>query len=207
MNVSHSCNGINIFIRWKMKCTIQLGFASMNGTFHVSPQENICTIELINIHYLYICHFIFYVRQDWKMRAVFSFRYFWFSVYRKVCAPLQKLRRSWNAGMHVEVPLDVASILEVGSSLHTVGLPSLIKKSAIPLDGYCTIFWFATLNKWYKFLNYNFWGRQTNKQKTCLTWKWSLHYRSRSILQFHPEISICISRFNMKKHFINTLLK
>ena len=50
---SHSCNGTNIFIRWKMKCTIQLGFTSLNGTFHLSPHENICTIALINIHYLY----------------------------------------------------------------------------------------------------------------------------------------------------------
>ena len=50
---SHSYNGTNIFIRWKMKCTIQLGFASLNGTFHLSPHENICTIALINIHYLY----------------------------------------------------------------------------------------------------------------------------------------------------------
>ena len=37
---SHSCSGTNIFIWWKMKCTIQLGFASMNGTFHLSPHEN-----------------------------------------------------------------------------------------------------------------------------------------------------------------------
>ena len=51
---SHSCNGTNIFIRWKLKCTIQLGLASLNGTFHLSPYENICTIALINIHYLYI---------------------------------------------------------------------------------------------------------------------------------------------------------
>ena len=36
-----------------MKCSIQLGFASLNGTFHVSPHENICTIALINIHHLY----------------------------------------------------------------------------------------------------------------------------------------------------------
>ena len=36
-----------------MKCSIQLGFASMNGTFHLSPHENICTIALIYIHYLY----------------------------------------------------------------------------------------------------------------------------------------------------------
>ena len=50
---SHSCNGTNIFMRWKMKCTIQLGFASLNGTFHLSPHENICTIALTNIYYLY----------------------------------------------------------------------------------------------------------------------------------------------------------
>ena len=50
----HSCNGTNIFIWWKMKCSIQLGFALLNGTFHLSPHENICTIALINIHYLYI---------------------------------------------------------------------------------------------------------------------------------------------------------
>ena len=33
--------------------TIQLGFASLNGTFHLSPHENICTIALINIRYLF----------------------------------------------------------------------------------------------------------------------------------------------------------
>ena len=49
---SHSCNGTNIFIWWKMKCIIQFGFASLNGTFHLSPHENICSIALINIHYL-----------------------------------------------------------------------------------------------------------------------------------------------------------
>ena len=29
------------------------GFASLNRTFHLSPHENICTIALITIHYLY----------------------------------------------------------------------------------------------------------------------------------------------------------
>ena len=28
--------------------------ASLNGTFHLSPHENILTIALTNIHYLYI---------------------------------------------------------------------------------------------------------------------------------------------------------
>ena len=36
-----------------MKCSIQLGFALLNRTFHLSPNENICTIALITIHYLY----------------------------------------------------------------------------------------------------------------------------------------------------------
>ena len=36
-----------------MKCSIQLGFASLNRTFHLSPHENRCTIALITIHYLY----------------------------------------------------------------------------------------------------------------------------------------------------------
>ena len=57
---SHSCNGTSIFIRWKMKCTIHLGFASLNGRFHPSPHENICTIAHINIHYLYIIWMIQY---------------------------------------------------------------------------------------------------------------------------------------------------
>ena len=36
------------------------GFASLNRTFHLSTHENICTIALITIHYLYtIWHPIF----------------------------------------------------------------------------------------------------------------------------------------------------
>ena len=54
MNAFHSCDGTAIFIWLKMKCSIQLGFASLNRTFHLSPHENICTIALITIHYLYI---------------------------------------------------------------------------------------------------------------------------------------------------------
>ena len=53
MNVFHLCNGKNIFIRWKIKCSIQLSFALLNRTFHLSAHENICTIALINIHCLY----------------------------------------------------------------------------------------------------------------------------------------------------------
>ena len=50
---SHSCNGTNIFIRWKMKCTIQLSFAMLNGTFSLSRCEKTCSIALTNIQYLY----------------------------------------------------------------------------------------------------------------------------------------------------------
>ena len=53
MNVFHSCDGTDISIRCKIKCTIQLGFASLNRTFNLSPHENIHTIALITIHYLY----------------------------------------------------------------------------------------------------------------------------------------------------------
>ena len=48
------------FVRWysyfhsvRDECSIQLGVASLNRTFHLSPHENICTIVLITIHYLY----------------------------------------------------------------------------------------------------------------------------------------------------------
>ena len=73
----HSCNGTHIFIRWKMKCSIQLGFASLNGTFHLSPQENICTLALINIHYLYTnftlkskCKFINLIHTQQKNKII-----------------------------------------------------------------------------------------------------------------------------------------
>jgi hypothetical protein len=37
--------------RWNVP--LNLVVASLNGTFHLSPHENILTIALINIHYLY----------------------------------------------------------------------------------------------------------------------------------------------------------
>ena len=38
-----------------MKCSIQRGEAELNGTFHLSPNENICSIARMkkNIHYLF----------------------------------------------------------------------------------------------------------------------------------------------------------
>ena len=79
----HLCNGTNTFIQWKTKCSIKLGFASLNGTFHLSPHENICTTALINIHYLYTnpCVLVFniflilesscYSCQIWNLKANF----------------------------------------------------------------------------------------------------------------------------------------
>ena len=37
----YECNGTNIFMRWKMKCSIQRGEAELNGTFHLSPKIQI----------------------------------------------------------------------------------------------------------------------------------------------------------------------
>ena len=53
MNAFHSCDGTDIFMRWKIKCSIQLGFASLDRTFNLSPHENIRTIAPITIHFLY----------------------------------------------------------------------------------------------------------------------------------------------------------
>ena len=51
---SYECNGTDIFIRWKIKCSIQRGEAKLNRTFKISPNENICTIaRMKNIHYLF----------------------------------------------------------------------------------------------------------------------------------------------------------
>ena len=52
MNV-YECNGTHIFMRWKMKCSIQRGEAELNGTFHLSPHENICSIARMKKHYLF----------------------------------------------------------------------------------------------------------------------------------------------------------
>ena len=41
MNAFHSTDGTAIYIQLKMKCSIELGFASLNRTFHLSPQISI----------------------------------------------------------------------------------------------------------------------------------------------------------------------
>ena len=55
MNV-YECNGTNIFMRWNMKCSIQQGEAEFNGTFHLSPNENICSITRMRKHSLFVLY-------------------------------------------------------------------------------------------------------------------------------------------------------
>ena len=38
--------------------SIHLRYASVNGSFYLSPHENILSIALINIHYLYINQYV-----------------------------------------------------------------------------------------------------------------------------------------------------
>ena len=39
-----------------MKCSIQLGEAKLSGIFHLSPGENICTIERMRKHSLFVLY-------------------------------------------------------------------------------------------------------------------------------------------------------
>ena len=47
--------------------------ASLNGTFNLSPHENICTIALINIHYLYTEFHLQTIDQTSRSRTLFSY--------------------------------------------------------------------------------------------------------------------------------------
>ena len=49
----YSCNGKNISFGERWNVPFNSAVASLNRTFHLSPHENILTIALINIHYLY----------------------------------------------------------------------------------------------------------------------------------------------------------
>ena len=50
----YECNGTVFFMRLEMECSIQRGKAELNRTFHLSPNENSCTIARIkSIHYLF----------------------------------------------------------------------------------------------------------------------------------------------------------
>ena len=51
-----------------------LGFASLNGTFHLSPHENVCTIALINIHYL--CTVLYHSYTGVALEGVKIFTFF-----------------------------------------------------------------------------------------------------------------------------------
>ena len=50
------CNGTNIFMRWKMKCSIQLGKGELKGAFHLSPNESICSIAQMRKHSLFVLY-------------------------------------------------------------------------------------------------------------------------------------------------------
>ena len=52
----YECNGTNIFMGWKMKCSIQRGEAELNGTFLLSPNENICSIARMRKHSLFVLY-------------------------------------------------------------------------------------------------------------------------------------------------------
>ena len=52
----YECNRTNIFIRWKMECSIQRGGAELNGTFHLSPNENIRSIARMKNHSLFVLY-------------------------------------------------------------------------------------------------------------------------------------------------------
>ena len=39
-----------------MKCSIQRGEAELNGTFHISPNENICSIARMRKHSLFVLY-------------------------------------------------------------------------------------------------------------------------------------------------------
>ena len=49
--------------RWNV--LFNSAIASLNRTFHLSPHENIFTIALINIHYLYIMHWYMAMIIQW----------------------------------------------------------------------------------------------------------------------------------------------
>ena len=49
MNI-YECNGSNIFMRWKR------GEAKLNGIFHLSPNENICSIAQMRKHKLFVLY-------------------------------------------------------------------------------------------------------------------------------------------------------
>ena len=42
-----------------MKCSIQQGEAELNGTFHFSPNENICSIARIRKHSLFVLYSLY----------------------------------------------------------------------------------------------------------------------------------------------------
>ena len=55
MNV-YECNGTNIFMRWKMKCSIQRGEAELNGTFHLHRMKIFVPLHEWKKHSLFVLY-------------------------------------------------------------------------------------------------------------------------------------------------------
>ena len=83
MNVSHSCDSTGIFIRRKMKCYIQLHFAPLNRTFHLSLHENICTIALIICIIYIIIHTCIHAKSIATWARGYTLEYTMYSVVLK----------------------------------------------------------------------------------------------------------------------------
>ena len=82
-----------------MTYTIQLGFASLNGIFNLSPHENICTIALINIHYLYTIDTV-WEPIEWLERYTDEILKYWYHKklyvsFRNGCVSLSLIWLSW----------------------------------------------------------------------------------------------------------------
>ena len=55
--IVYECNDTNIFMRWKIKWSIRQDEAELNnGTFHLSPNENICSIARMRKHSLFVSY-------------------------------------------------------------------------------------------------------------------------------------------------------
>jgi hypothetical protein len=85
----YECDGTNIFMRWKMECSIQRGDSRVEWTFHLSPNENILTIARIKT--FIICFISIYQNrlillfQEQFIKAPFNIKIhtFWRMLYRK----------------------------------------------------------------------------------------------------------------------------
>ena len=71
--INNESDGTDIVMRWKMECSIQRGEANLNRTFHLSLNENICTIARMKyIHNLfYITSKFYFVTKNAKLILIY----------------------------------------------------------------------------------------------------------------------------------------